>query len=322
MLALLVVTVIAAVRSKDLFAAAILFGIYSFLTAILFMDLDAVDVAFTEAAVGAGVSTVLLLSTLRLTGRYEARNKHSPALPLLVVGLTGAALVYGMTDAPDYGDPEAPAHTHVAKRYIEQGPSETGVPNMVTGVLASYRGYDTLGEVFVVFTAALAVMMLLGTRVRGGRSGGREAIGDFLVLRVVGKVLIAFVMLFGLYVQFHGDYGAGGGFQAGVIFATALIVYDLVFGESDARRVMPHLWAERLIALGILFYLGTGVVSMLLGAAFLDYAVLADDPVKGEHLGILLVEFGIGVAVFGAVMSIFNAFSGLRLPSGGGREDV
>jgi len=322
MLALLVVTVIAAVRSEDLFAAAVLFGIYSFLTAVLFMDLDAVDVAFTEASVGAGVSTVLLLSTLRLTGRFQRKSRRSPVLPLLVVAMTGAALVYGMLDVPRFGDPLAPAHTHVAPRYVQEGMNETGVPNMVTGILASYRGYDTLGETIVVFTAALAVMMLLGTRVRGGSSRGREAIGDLLVLRVVGKVLISFILLFALYVQFHGDYGAGGGFQAGVIFATGFIVYDLVFGEADGRRVMPHVQAERLIALGILFYIGVGVVGMLLGSNFLDYSPLAHDPVHGQHLGILLVEFGIGVAVFGAVMSIFNAFSGLRLPTDNGQADA
>ena len=141
---------VAAILMTDLFAVVMLFGVYSLLTAALFMDLDAVDVAFTEAAVGAGVTTVLMLSSLRLTSRWEKRPKHSPLLPLVVVGVTGAALIYGTLDAPLLGDPQAPAHQHVAPRYIEEGPIEVGVPNMVTAVLASYRGYDTFGETVVI----------------------------------------------------------------------------------------------------------------------------------------------------------------------------
>jgi multicomponent Na+:H+ antiporter subunit B len=321
-LVLLVMAAIAAIRSRDLFATAVLFGIYSFLTAVLFMELDAVDVAFTEAAVGAGISTVLMLSTLRLIGRYEERPKHTPLLPLLVVGVTGAMLVYGMLDAPGFGDPAAPANTHVAPRYIQRGPIETGVPNMVTAVLASYRGFDTLGETYVIFTAGLAVIMLIGLRMGRAQRPGRKAIGDLLVLRVVVKVLVSFILLFALYVQFHGDFGAGGGFQAGVIFATGFVVYDLVFGEADARQVMPSRWLERLAAVGVLLYAGVGVASMLLGHNYLDYSALSHDPVHGQHLGIMLVELGVGITVFAVVLSIFDAFSGLRLATEGEQEDA
>lgn len=315
-------TSLAAIRSRNLFATAVLFGIYSFLTAMLFMVLDAVDVAFTEAAVGAGISTVLMLSTLRLVGQFERRPKHNPLLPLIVVGITGAALVYGMLDVPAFGSPEAPIHNHIAPRFIEEGPNEVGVPNMVTAVLGSYRSFDTLGEVAVIFTAGLAVIMLLGLRQGGDHNRGRQAIGDLLVLRVVCKVLISFILLFALYVQFHGDYGAGGGFQAGVIFATGFVIYDLIFGEDDARLVIPPAWLERLAAFGILLYAGVGVTSMLLGRNFLDFSALASDPVRGQHLGILLIELGIGITVFAVVLSIFNAFSGLKSTTAGGQEDV
>ena len=154
------------IRLRDLFAVVILFGIYSFLTAALFVTLDAVDVAFTEAAVGAGISTCLLLSTLALTVRREkVRRKHS-AIPLLVVTAIGATLVYGTLDIPYFSDPAAPVHRHVAEHYIEASKEEVGVPNLVTAVLASYRGYDTLGEVTVIFTAGIGVLALLGYRKR------------------------------------------------------------------------------------------------------------------------------------------------------------
>ena len=124
--------------------------------------LDQPDVAFTEAAVGAGVSTVLILVTLSLTTSEEKEPEHTPLLPLLVVLVTGAALIYGTLDMPRLGDPNAPTNLHVAPRYIEDEPQEIGVPNLVTAVLASYRGFDTLGETAVIFTAGVGVLILLG----------------------------------------------------------------------------------------------------------------------------------------------------------------
>jgi multicomponent Na+:H+ antiporter subunit B len=151
-----------------------LFGIYSLLAATIFLVLDAVDVAFTEAAVGAGISTVLMLGTLALTAREEKTASHPALVPLLVVGITGAALVYGTLDMPRYGDPTAPVHQHVAPRYIQDSPRETGIPNVVTSVLASYRGYDTLGEVTVIFTAGVGVMLLLGSGRRQRKNKRRK----------------------------------------------------------------------------------------------------------------------------------------------------
>lgn len=165
LLAFLAITAVAIIRIRNLFAVIMLFGIYSLLTAGLFVVLDAADVAFTEAAVGAGISTVLMLTTLALTKNHEEkRPTHRPWLPLTVVLVTGAALIYGTADIPPFGDAQAPAHQHVAPRYIEQAAKETGVPNMVTAVLASYRGFDTLGEVTVIFTAGIGVMLLIGGR--------------------------------------------------------------------------------------------------------------------------------------------------------------
>lgn len=156
-------------RMKNLFAVVMLGGIYSLLSALMFVNLDAVDVAFTEAAVGAGVSTVLMLGTLALTSREEKREKkstHTIALPLIVCLATGFALVYGTLDMPHYGDPDAPIHQHVAPRYLTDSESEVGMPNIVTSVLASYRGFDTLGETTVVLTALIGVLILLTGRRR------------------------------------------------------------------------------------------------------------------------------------------------------------
>jgi multicomponent Na+:H+ antiporter subunit B len=162
LLAFLVVTAVTIIRLRDLFAVVMLFGIYSLLSAALFVTLAAPDVAFTEAVVGAGISTVLMLATLALTSRHEQRPGHRAWLPLGVVFVTGGFLVYGTFDIPPFGEAANPAHTHVAPRYLEQSGEEIGIPNVVTSVLASYRGYDTLGETVVVFTAGMGVLVLLG----------------------------------------------------------------------------------------------------------------------------------------------------------------
>lgn len=164
LLAFLVAIALAVIRLSNLFAAVMLFGIYSLVSASLFLNMDAADVAFTEAAVGAGISTVLMLATLSQTGFRMHPPRRGVALRLLLVAVTGAVLVWGTLDLPRFGDPDAPARQHVAPRYIDESPKEIGIPNMVTSVLASYRGYDTLGEVTVIFIAGLGLALLLNRR--------------------------------------------------------------------------------------------------------------------------------------------------------------
>ena len=158
---MLVVTALAVVRTRSLFAVVMLSGVFGLLTALLFVTMDAVDVAFTEAAVGAGISTVLMLGTLALTSRYERSTYGSPVIPLFVVIVTGGALFYGTLDMPNFGDPNAPAMTHLYPDFIERSPHDIDVPNIVTAILASYRGFDTLGETAVVFTAGVGVLLLI-----------------------------------------------------------------------------------------------------------------------------------------------------------------
>ncbi len=130
-----------------------------------------------------------------------------------------------------------------------------------------------------------------------------------LILRVVAKFIIPLVMLFALYVQFHGDYGPGGGFQAGVIFASAFILHGLIFGLDKTRQVAPPQLIQSTAALGVIIYACVGFVSMLLGGNFLDYNVLAADPVHGQHMGILIIEFGVGLTVASVMILFFYVFA-------------
>lgn len=139
---------------------------------------------------------------------------------------------------------------------------------------------------------------------------------DHMILRVVGKFLIPYIMLFGLYVQFHGDFGPGGGFQAGVIFASAFVIHTLLFGVRATQKIAPE-WILRAVAsTGVLLYAGVGVVSLLLGANFLDYDVLGAYPVAGQHLGIILVEAGVGLTVASVIMLMFFTFAARGEPEG------
>ena len=179
LLLLLGITAFSILRQKNLFAAVMMAGIYSLLSAGLFVVMDAVDVAFTEAAVGAGISTILMLGTLALVGHSEHQPQHRPILPLFVVILTGAVLVYGTLDIPPFGVASNPAHHHVAPHYLEESEHEIGIPNVVTSVLASYRGYDTMGETTVIFAALVGVLLLLslGPRPRRIVSNGQRITG-------------------------------------------------------------------------------------------------------------------------------------------------
>lgn len=161
LLTLLAVVTVGIVMRRNLFGVVILAGVYSFLMASVLVVLDAVDVAMTEASVGAGVSTVLLLATLHLTKTSETPPIRSNLVPLFVAAVTGGVLAWGTLALPPFGLPDAVIHKHVVPRYLAGTIKETNVPNVVTSVLADYRGYDTLGETTVIFTAGIGVMLLL-----------------------------------------------------------------------------------------------------------------------------------------------------------------
>lgn len=162
LLFLLLLNAITIIYAKDLITSTILLGIFSLLMAALYLIMGAADVAITEAAVGAGISTILILLALSLVGHKEKKSEGNFLVPTIVIIFVSLGLLYATYDMPEYGSRYAPAQIHVSPYYLENGPVETGIPNVVTSVLASYRGFDTLGETAVVLTAVVAVILLLG----------------------------------------------------------------------------------------------------------------------------------------------------------------
>lgn len=314
LLSLLVITAIAIVRSQDLFSAVMLSSIFSLLMAANFFVLDAADVALTEAAVGAGVATVLLLGALALTPTRERPGQGRSWLVVATVAANVVIILYATSNVPSLGDPNAPVHQHVAPWYLENTYPQMGIPNVVTAVLASFRGYDTLGEVFVILIAGIGVLFVLSAGrndLLSKRPEFRRSVGlrHHLIPEVVSRLLIPFIVLFGLYVQFHGEYGPGGGFQAGAIVAAGMILYSVIEGERAALKLLPPRLLFALSLGGATLYGLVGVICMLLGGSFLDYSVLAADPVIGQQIGIIVIELGVGLAVTGVLLTIYHAFA-------------
>ncbi len=383
LLILVTITAVAIIEVRSLYASSMLTGIYSLLMALVWVNMHSMDVAFTEAAVGGGISTILLLGTLVHLPRDEKPIRKRLHVPAFIFSLlTGAALIYGTFDMPRFGDPAAPIHHYRVPEMMSQtvgfvtklqgkqpapegfdlqdyrtfngrvkdipaDPRDTAwrerselahagllvpevhtgrvhhaepghhlhppddfnghVPNSVTSLLAAYRGYDTMFETTVIFTAGISLILLLRRPRREGYLQRSAPLHDQVILRVVAKLSIPFILIFGFYVITHGELGPGGGFQGGVILATAFILFALIFGRPALYRIVPPPISDTLTGVGVLLYSGTGAACMLLGGKFLDYAMLDPaSPGDGEALGMTLVEYGVGITVSMVMLTIFN----------------
>ena len=256
---------------------------------------------------------------------------------LIIAVLTGALLIYATADFPAWGDPHSPASLHVSPRYIEKTIEETAVPNAVTSVLADYRGYDTMYETTVIFSAGVACFLLLrifrrrepeerlyrhvltGVTIHV-KEGKLPPSDDFeridsawtppdLIIKTMCRLLIPFIQLFALYVIAHGHHSPGGGFQGGVMLGASVILLAI---SQDLRTTVRRLREKvdaLLCAAGVFIYAGTGALCMLLGANFLDYSdldrILRCGPIMARSHGIFIVEIGVGIAVMATMIWIY-----------------
>ena len=256
-------------------------------------------------------------------------------LGFLVVCLTGGLLLYGTGELPDWGDTNSPASLHLSNDYIEHAMEQTGAPNLVTAVLADYRGFDTMFETAVVFCAGLACFLLLrdfrpkktryyrhvptGVVLHVKNPDKQIAVGwefedmdkDWVpsdtIIKTVCRILIPFIQIYALYVVAHGDFSPGGGFQGGVIFGSSLILLAISYNLKTLMKRVSEKFLGIFSAAGVLVYVGIGAIAMVLGGNFLDYSKYA--PIFGEHhiraLGMLGVEIGVGMAVTAVMVVIY-----------------
>lgn len=262
-------------------------------------------------------------------------------LAIVSVVLAGVLLIAVAAHFPDWGDPNSPASTHLSPYYIEHTMADTEVPNIVTSLLADYRGFDTMFETTVVFCAGAACFFILGAysrkdedRIRhfrhlpsgvviqikpGGRiprpGGDFERIDptwvpyDFIVSRIA-KLMIPFIQLYGLYVIAHGHHSPGGGFQGGVILAASFLLLALSHNMCTLARRVSNKTLGIMSACGVLIYSGYGALALAFKHNFLDYSAMAGllgvDPIYARSLGILFVEIGVGLTVMSTMIIIYN----------------
>ena len=227
----------------------------------------------------------------------------------LILVIAAVILFKGADALPPVGDPASPAATHVSPRYIERGLEETGASNMATGVLADYRGFDTLGETSVIFTAGLACLLILGGAWPRGRAQRRTLEWPFgsAVLEAATRLSAPFMLLFATYVVVHGHDSPGGGFQGGVLYATTLILIKLTRGTAFEWGPSPR-QALALASAGVALFAGIGFLSLPFGGHFLDYGALPlpFQPASVRAVGTLGIEAGVALAVTGVLVLVFE----------------
>lgn len=235
---------------------------------------------------------------------------------LILVAATALLLLYAVSDFPDWADPESPASTHVSPHYITKTIEETSVPNIVTSVLADYRGYDTMFETAVVFTAGIVVYAILRrTRRRKMPELGVRSADDStytnLIVKTICRLMVPFMQLYALYVIAHGHHSPGGGFQGGVILGASFILLAISYDLTMVLKRMREKTNIILASVGILIYSGIGVICSGLGGNFLDYSRLsavlpATDAIEARSHGMLGIEIGVAITVMAVMISIFS----------------
>ncbi|HJD55810.1 MAG TPA: DUF4040 domain-containing protein [Rickettsia endosymbiont of Pyrocoelia pectoralis] len=368
---LLIVISIKIIIAKDLLEAVIFTSIFSLLIGLSYLLMDAPDVAMTEAALGACLSTCVYLNLLRKLPpdlKNIQRTKIIPAslICLLFIG----TLVYMGLELPNYGDENTPLQTGVTKYYLENTKQDIGVPSFVAAILASYRGYDTLGETSVILIAGIAVLLILSLRKVEGvisQESWRCCMDNFCschlvacprdpvikkykyskflklkldlsrfildpvdkprddteyvfrsmqqrqeghgmtnpIIKYLTIFIVPYIILYSLYIQLNGESSPGGGFQAGVIFASGLIAYDLVY----EKRYFSINSLISIAVLGVMIYGVTGAISLFFNDNYLNYYSLTNftnDKLLAQHIGIFAVEIGIGLTVSSVMYLIYN----------------
>jgi multicomponent Na+:H+ antiporter subunit B len=237
-------------------------------------------------------------------------------LGLIVVIATGLILMYAVGDFPGWGDPQSPANAHVSTYYLENSLKDTNVPNVITSVLADYRGFDTMFETCVIFVAGVAIIAMLRRSRRKEdqilrKEHDSSVPSSSIIIQTICRIMIPFMQLFALYVVAHGHHSPGGGFQGGVILGASLILLAIAYDLQKALKKITENMTIIVATLGLLVYSGIGVVAVLLGGNYLDYSAWhillpATDEIMARSHGMLGVEIGVALTVTAIMFSIYK----------------
>jgi multicomponent Na+:H+ antiporter subunit B len=328
---LLILISIKIIFAKDLLNAVIAASVFSLLIGVSYLVMDAPDVAMTEAALGACLSTCVYLNLLRKLPpdlkNIERANIISASLICL---LFVATLTYMGLELPNYGDNNAPLHMYSSKYYIENTSRDIGIPSFVAAILASYRGYDTLGETSVILIAGIAVLLVFSKKdviprldhgisrhemeykIPWSSHGMTNLLKAYPIIKYITSFIIPYIILYSIYIQLNGESSPGGGFQAGVIFASSLIAYDLIYGNRKLQRYFQANILISIAVLGVAIYAIVGTISLFFNDNYLNYYSLTNfinDKLLAQHIAIVIVEIGIGLTVAAIMYLIYNIFN-------------
>ncbi|HJD64824.1 MAG TPA: DUF4040 domain-containing protein [Rickettsia endosymbiont of Diachasma alloeum] len=323
---LLVIISIKIILAKDLLEAVIPSSAFSLLIGVSYLLMDAPDVAMTEVALGACLSTCVYLNLLRKLPSHLQIIPKTRIIPASFVCLLFVVtLIYMGLELPNYGDEYAFLHTHLTKYYVENTSKDIGIPSFVAAILASYRGYDTLGETSVILIAGISVLLVFSSekkedaiehniqhKIPWRAHGMTVLLKEYKIINTISIFIVPYIILYSLYIQLNGEASPGGGFQAGVIFAASLIAYDLVYGSQKLNRYFSVNTLITIAALGVMIYGFTGVISLFFNDNYLNYYSLTNfvnDRLTAQHIGIFAVEIGIGLTVSAIMYSIYNSFN-------------
>ena len=298
----LVITCVFILFSKNIIKTLILFCIFSLLSCLEYLFLSAPDVAMTEAAIGASISSLIIFLSVIVVGKKNYQNNNvSLIFPFILCLVLMQILFQSFLGLPLFGEFDNPSNEHLMPYYVKNTSKEIGIPSIVAAILASYRGFDTLGEAFVILIAGLIVFSICFVRTE---LEDNKIVKNSEILKVYIAPVFPIIVLYSLYIQTHGEESPGGGFQAGAILTTAYILYGLIYGFGVLIRDEVIIGLKNLSLCGFLIYFLTGVTTILLGGNFLEYEKFNFGKYS-QKFGIFVIEIGVGITVFAVLLMIF-----------------
>ena len=287
------------VFAKNTLYASILSSCFSLFTVIMYLILDAPDVAMTEAAVGV-VTSVFSIYTIKAAYKapYNFTDKFKPLLFIFCISLA-SILIYASNDLPLFGSQFSISQQSATIYYLKNTPTEIGIPSLVAAILASYSGYDTLMETVVILIGGLSILLISDCSFIHGKLDHDQLISKLT------RFMLPIIILFALYLQSHGEISPGGGFQAGVIIAISFILYALAFGEASLLNLFSLAKLKLSAIAGVFLYVFTGLIGFFSNGSFLNYNILANNQIFAQKIGIITVELGVGIAVSATMLLIY-----------------